>query len=154
MLARIQSFMLIGIDPRNCEIEVDVSQRGMAKTTIVGLAQMAVKESIERVRRSIINCGYSFPAHALLINLAPADVKKEAARPIKESIYAVQQLYVMRARRFEFNAWWNIRSLNDQFVQHQCRIEHGARHRTGCPAHVRRIDRHPAKARLETEQAA
>ncbi|HXK20212.1 MAG TPA: outer membrane beta-barrel domain-containing protein [Polyangiaceae bacterium] len=46
------------------------------------------------------------------------DMKKEAARPIKESIYAVQQLYVMRARRFEFNPWWNLRSLNDQFVQH------------------------------------
>jgi outer membrane beta-barrel protein len=46
------------------------------------------------------------------------DMKKEAARPIKESIYAVQQLYVMRARRFEFAAWWNLRSLNDQFVQH------------------------------------
>jgi len=52
-------------------------RRSAVVTTIVGLAQMAVKESIERVRRSIINCGYSFPAHALLINLAPADVKKE-----------------------------------------------------------------------------
>ncbi len=46
------------------------------------------------------------------------DMKKEAARPIKESIYAVQQRYVMRARRFEFNPWWNATSLNDQFVQH------------------------------------
>jgi outer membrane beta-barrel protein len=46
------------------------------------------------------------------------DMKKEAARPIKESIYAVQQLYVMRARRVEFNPWWNATSLNDQFVQH------------------------------------
>jgi outer membrane beta-barrel protein len=46
------------------------------------------------------------------------DMKKEAARPIKESIYAVQQIYVMRARRFEFSPWWNVRSLNDQFVQH------------------------------------
>lgn len=46
------------------------------------------------------------------------DMKKEAARPIKESIYAVQQLYVMRARRLEFSPWWNLRSLNDQFVQH------------------------------------
>jgi outer membrane beta-barrel protein len=46
------------------------------------------------------------------------DMKKEAARPIKESIYAVQQLYVMRARRFEFVPWWNAVSLNDQFVQH------------------------------------
>ena len=47
------------------------------------------------------------------------DMKKEAARPIKESIYAVQQLYVMRARRVEFNPWWNATSLNDQFVQHK-----------------------------------
>ena len=36
-----------------------------------------MKESIERVRRAIINSGYSFPGHAVLINLAPADVKKE-----------------------------------------------------------------------------
>src|SRR5205085_2136936 len=42
------------------------------------LAQAAVKESIERVRRAIINSGYPFSAHSLLINLAPADVKKEA----------------------------------------------------------------------------
>ena len=77
MLAKVHSFILIGIDPLLCEIEVDVSQRGLAKTTIVGLAQTAVKESIERVRRAIINSGYAFPGHALLINLAPADVKKE-----------------------------------------------------------------------------
>ena len=57
--------------------EVDVSQHGLSKSTIVGLPQAAVKESIERVRRAIINSGYAFPAHALLINLAPADVKKE-----------------------------------------------------------------------------
>jgi outer membrane beta-barrel protein len=46
------------------------------------------------------------------------DMKKEAARNIKESIYAVQQLYVMRARRVELNPWWNAASLNDQFVNH------------------------------------
>ncbi len=77
LLAKIQSFILVGIDPLLCEVEVDVSQHGLAKTTIVGLAQTAVKESIERVRRAIINSGYAFPGHALLINLAPADVKKE-----------------------------------------------------------------------------
>ncbi len=78
MLSRIHSFILIGIDAILCEVEVDVSQRGLEKTTIVGLAQAAVKESVERVRRAIINGGYPFPQHALLINLAPADVKKEA----------------------------------------------------------------------------
>jgi magnesium chelatase family protein len=77
VLAKVQSFLLIGIDPLQCEIEVDVAQRGLQKTTIVGLAQTAVKESIERVHRSTINSGYAFPGHALLINLAPADVKKE-----------------------------------------------------------------------------
>jgi magnesium chelatase family protein len=77
LLSRIHSFILIGIDPMLCEVEVDVSQRGLSKTTIVGLAQTAVKESIERVRRAMINSGFPFPSHALLINLAPADVKKE-----------------------------------------------------------------------------
>ncbi len=77
MLAKIQSFILMGIDAMQCEVEVDVASGGMEKTTMVGLAQTAVKESIERVRRAIINTGYAFPGTSLLINLAPADVKKE-----------------------------------------------------------------------------
>src|SRR5919107_5620420 len=77
MLARVQSFILVGIDPHPCEVEVDVAHRGLQKTTIVGLAQTAVKESVERVKRAIVNSGYAFPGHALLVNLAPADVKKE-----------------------------------------------------------------------------
>jgi magnesium chelatase family protein len=67
----------MGIDALICEVEADVSNRGLSKTTLVGLPQAAVRESIERVRRAILNSGYAFPAHALLINLAPADVKKE-----------------------------------------------------------------------------
>jgi magnesium chelatase family protein len=77
VLAKVQSFILVGIDPLPCEVEVDVSHRGLQKTTVVGLAQAAVKESIERVKAAILNTGYAFPGHALLINLAPADVKKE-----------------------------------------------------------------------------
>src|SRR3982751_463407 len=77
MLAKVHSFVLVGIEAVLCEVEVDVTQRGLAKTVMVGLAQMAVKESIERVRRAMINSGFPFPSHALLINLAPADVKKE-----------------------------------------------------------------------------
>jgi magnesium chelatase family protein len=77
VLSRIHSFILIGIDPMLCEVEVDVSGRGLAKTTIVGLPQAAVKESIDRVRQAMINSGYPIPSHRLLINLAPADVKKE-----------------------------------------------------------------------------
>ncbi|MDP9173673.1 MAG: YifB family Mg chelatase-like AAA ATPase [Planctomycetota bacterium] len=77
MLAKVHSFVLVGIDAILCEVEVDVSNRGLARATVVGLPQAAVKESIERVRRAIINSGYAFPGHALLISLAPADVKKE-----------------------------------------------------------------------------
>jgi magnesium chelatase family protein len=77
VLAKVHSFVLVGIDALLCELEADVSNHGLPKTAIVGLPQTVVKESIERVRRAIINCGYAFPAHALLINLAPADVKKE-----------------------------------------------------------------------------
>ena len=46
MLAKIHSFILIGIDAQVCEVEVDINQRGTDKTAIVGLAQTAVKESI------------------------------------------------------------------------------------------------------------
>ncbi len=78
MLAQVHSFILQGIDPLACEIEVDVGESDWPKTTIVGLPDAAVKESIERVRSAIFNSGYPFPALSrLLINLAPADTRKE-----------------------------------------------------------------------------
>jgi magnesium chelatase family protein len=77
MLAQVHSFVLQGIDPLACEVEVDVAERGLAKTTIVGLPDAAVKESIERVRSAISNSGFSFPMTRMLVNLAPADIKKE-----------------------------------------------------------------------------
>jgi outer membrane beta-barrel protein len=45
------------------------------------------------------------------------DMKKEAARPLNEQIYAVQQLFALRVRRFELNPYWGV-TLNDQFVSH------------------------------------
>jgi len=77
MLAQVHSFILQGIDPISCEIEVDVADRGLAKTMIVGLPDAAVKESIERVRSAIGNSGYPLPLARMLVNLAPADVRKE-----------------------------------------------------------------------------
>ncbi len=77
MLSQVHSFVLQGIDAHACEIEVDVADRGLTKTTIVGLPDASVKESIERVRSALINSGYPFPVSRLLINLAPADLKKE-----------------------------------------------------------------------------
>ncbi len=77
MLSQVHSYVLQGIEAIGCEIEVDVADRGLAKTTIVGLPDASVKESIERVHSAISNCGYPFPMSRLLVSLAPADVRKE-----------------------------------------------------------------------------
>ena len=76
MLAHVHSFLLQGIEAVACEIEVDAAERGIAKTTVVGLPDASVRESIERVRSALINSGYTFPCTRLLVNLAPADVPK------------------------------------------------------------------------------
>lgn len=83
MLARVQSYLLQGIDALPCEVEIDVDETagggsdGQGRALIVGLPDAAVKESLERVRSALSNCGYSFPLGKTLINLAPADVRKE-----------------------------------------------------------------------------
>jgi magnesium chelatase family protein len=76
MLARLHSVTLVGIEGVVCEVEVDVGRGGFEKSLIVGLPDAAVKESTERVKSAIINCGYKYPKTQSLINLAPADVKK------------------------------------------------------------------------------
>ncbi len=77
MLARVHSFVLQGIDAVACEIECDIDLTGQQKELIVGLPDAAVKESMERVRASIGNGGYRFPQGRVVVNLAPADLKKE-----------------------------------------------------------------------------
>jgi len=77
MLAKLFSVALEGIEGIICEVEVDVARGGFEKTLIVGLPDAAVKESIERVKSAIVNCGYRYPKTQSLVNLAPADVKKE-----------------------------------------------------------------------------
>ncbi len=77
MLAKLYSVALEGIDGIICEVEVDVARGGFEKTLIVGLPDAAVKESTERVKSAIVNCGFKYPKTQLLVNLAPADIKKE-----------------------------------------------------------------------------
>lgn len=79
MLARVQSFVLTGIDASPCEVEIDYSDIGLEKQQIVGLPDASVRESIERVRSAVMNSGYRFPMGKLLVSLAPADVRKEGA---------------------------------------------------------------------------
>ncbi|MBO5772754.1 MAG: YifB family Mg chelatase-like AAA ATPase [Clostridia bacterium] len=78
MLSKLQSFSLIGLEGQPVDIEVDI-RKGLPKVDIVGLADTAVKESKERVRLAIRNSGFSYPIASVVVNLAPADVKKEGA---------------------------------------------------------------------------
>ncbi len=77
MLTRVQSHLLQGIDAQACEVEIDLDPRDHGNQVIVGLPDAAVKESLERVRSAIVNAGYPNPGGRLLVNLAPADVRKE-----------------------------------------------------------------------------
>ena len=81
MIARIQSYLLTGIDAQACEIEVAIDptdeQPEKIRPSIVGLPDAAVKESLDRVRAALTACGYNFPGGRVVINLAPADVRKE-----------------------------------------------------------------------------
>ncbi len=77
MLSKLHSVALVGIEAVPCEIEVNVAGRGFSGPTIVGLPDTAIKESIHRIRTALNNCGYPFPHSTTVINLAPADLKKE-----------------------------------------------------------------------------
>lgn len=76
MFTTIKSASLAGIKALPVEVEVDVS-RGLPNFVVVGLADSAIKESKERIRSAIKNCGFKFPARRITINLAPADLRKE-----------------------------------------------------------------------------
>lgn len=76
MFTRINSFGLYGIDAYAVPVEADIST-GLPAFDIVGLADTAVKESRDRVRSAIKNCGFKFPLGRITVNLAPADKRKE-----------------------------------------------------------------------------
>jgi magnesium chelatase family protein len=78
MLARLWSAALAGIDALPLEVEVDVSH-GIPTFQIVGLADTAVKESRERVRAALRNVGRDLPPRSIVVNLAPADLRKEGS---------------------------------------------------------------------------
>ncbi|OGP90362.1 MAG: ATP-dependent protease [Deltaproteobacteria bacterium RBG_16_48_10] len=78
MLSRVLSSAVFGIDAYVVEVEVDIAQ-GLPAFATVGLPEGAVKESKDRVKAAIKNCGYEFPSRRITVNLAPADIKKEGA---------------------------------------------------------------------------
>lgn len=92
LLATVQSAAVLGVDAFGVQIEVDVSA-GLPSMMIVGLPDIAVQESKERVRTAIRNAGYPFPVSRIVVNLAPADVRKEGPAfdlPIAVALLAAQ----------------------------------------------------------------
>ena len=79
MLAKLHTLSLLGIDAIPVEVEVDVSPAAMPKILLVGLPEAAVKESIHRIERALVNSGYVRPQNRVVINLAPAELPKQAA---------------------------------------------------------------------------
>ncbi len=79
MLAKLHTYSLVGIEAVPVEVEVDVADSALPKTVLVGLPEAAVKESTHRVERALVNSGYQRPQHRIVINLAPADLPKQAA---------------------------------------------------------------------------
>ncbi|MDD2902916.1 MAG: YifB family Mg chelatase-like AAA ATPase [Syntrophales bacterium] len=92
MLARVKSGALRGVDAYLVEVEVDLSP-GQSKFITVGLPEVAVRESQDRVRAALRNSGYQFPRRRITINLAPADVRKEGTGfdlPVAVGLLAAQ----------------------------------------------------------------
>jgi magnesium chelatase family protein len=78
MISKVKSCGLVGIDGYTIQVETDISS-GIPSFEIVGLANVTVKESKERVRAAIKNSGFEFPAKKITINLAPANLRKEGS---------------------------------------------------------------------------
>ena len=104
MLARVQSYLLQGIDAQLCEVELDFEERDQeagigqpapqARNIVVGLPDAAVKESLERVKSALANSGMPVPFGRTLVNLAPADVRKEG--PLYDLPIAIAMLLAQR----------------------------------------------------------
>jgi magnesium chelatase family protein len=92
VLAKVISAAVMGVDAYGVQVEVDVAN-GLPSVMVVGLPDIAVQESKERVRAAVRNTGYVFPASRIVINLAPADIRKEGPAfdlPIALALLAAQ----------------------------------------------------------------
>src|SRR5690606_4243986 len=78
MLARLSAAAVLGVEAVPVSVEVDVSP-GLPGLTMVGLPDTTVRESRDRVRTAIRNCGFPFPGDRITVSLAPADIRKVGA---------------------------------------------------------------------------
>ena len=79
MYSKIKTCVLHGLNGYIIEVETDLS-KGIPVFNIVGLPDVSIKESKERVRTAIKNSGYGFPLSRIIVNLAPANLKKEGSQ--------------------------------------------------------------------------
>lgn len=75
MLAIARTFSILGVEAREVRVEADV-RAGLPSFALVGLPDAAVRESRERVRAALVNCGFEYPQQRIVANLAPADLRK------------------------------------------------------------------------------
>jgi magnesium chelatase family protein len=93
MLARVWSAAIVGIDAVKVGVEVDVSG-GLPTLVVVGLPDTAVQESRERVKAALKNAGFAVPVKKIVINLTPADLRKEGPSfdlPISVGVLAASE---------------------------------------------------------------
>ncbi|BCL35467.1 YifB family Mg chelatase-like AAA ATPase [Nostoc sp. MS1] len=93
MLARVWSASIVGIDAVKVGVEVDISG-GLPGIVVLGLPDSAVQESKERVKATLKNAGFAFPMRKIVINLTPADLRKEGPcfdLPISVGILAASE---------------------------------------------------------------
>jgi magnesium chelatase family protein len=94
MLSKIKTCVLFGLEGYEIDVETDLSG-GLPNFNIVGLPDVSIKESKERVRSAIKNSGYKFPISRITVNLAPANLKKEGSQidlPIAIGILAANKI--------------------------------------------------------------
>ena len=93
MLARVWSASIVGVDAVKVGVEIDVSG-GLPGTVVVGLPDAAVQESRERVKAALKNAGFAFPVRKIVVNLTPADLRKEGPSfdlPISVGVLAASE---------------------------------------------------------------
>lgn len=94
MISKIYSSCVLGVNAYEVTAEVDIGS-GLPHFGIVGLPDPAIRESRDRIKSAIKNSGFSFPSTKIIVNLAPADIKKEGASfdlPIALSILSTENV--------------------------------------------------------------
>src|SRR5574344_295445 len=94
MVNKVKTATIIGLTPYKVDVEVD-EVRSLPAISIVGLPDTAINEARDRVRSAIKNSSFTFPAGKVVINLAPADLKKEGSHfdlPIAVGILAEEEV--------------------------------------------------------------